>query len=209
MPYSWGGGTTSGPSRGFGRGAGTTGFDCSSLVQYAYAKAGIRLPRVSQDQQRATTSVSRADAKPGDLVFYGTPAWHVAIYLGGGKMLAAPKTGDVVKIQDVYSSGDGPTFRRVNGSGAAQSSGNSIGAVIGGLSNLTGGGILGGLGGAKDAVTGAAGDAVTAVGDSMINAATMGAKAAVEAATPMLTKVLFVGLGVGLVGYGIVKAAGR
>lgn len=209
MPYSWGGGTTSGPSRGFGRGAGTTGFDCSSLVQYAYAKAGIRLPRVSQDQQRATTSVSRVDAKPGDLVFYGTPAWHVAIYLGGGKMLAAPKTGDVVKIQDVYSSGDGPTFRRVNGSGAGQSSGNSIGAVIGGLSNLTGGGILGGLGGAKDAVTGAAGDAVTAVGDSMINAATMGAKAAVEAATPMLTKVLFVGLGVGLVGYGIVKAAGR
>lgn len=73
-------------------------FDCSGLVQYAYQKAGVALPRTAAEQQRATTRVSYANAKPGDLVFYGQPAYHVGIYLGDGKFLESPHTGDVVKI---------------------------------------------------------------------------------------------------------------
>lgn len=90
------------------------GMDCSALVQWAFGQAGIKLPRVAKDQQNATTPVAASDARPGDLVFYGRPATHVGIYLGGGKMLAAPKTGDVVKIQSVY--GTPSNYGRVTGS---------------------------------------------------------------------------------------------
>jgi hypothetical protein len=84
---------------------GTTpkGFDCSGLVQYVFRQVGVELPRVSRDQASAGSPVaSLADAKPGDLVFFGAPVDHVGIYVGDGKMLAAPKRGDVVRVQDVY-----------------------------------------------------------------------------------------------------------
>ncbi|WP_249175135.1 NlpC/P60 family protein, partial [Clostridium tyrobutyricum] len=95
---------------------GTTpsGFDCSGFVQYVYAHFGISLPRVSQDQQNVGAAVSRANLQPGDLVFFGNPAYHVGIYVGSGTYINAPKTGDVVKIASVDRS-DFSGGRRING----------------------------------------------------------------------------------------------
>lgn len=91
VPYKWGG---TDPS---------SGLDCSGFVQRAFKDIGISLPRVSRDQAQAGTKVdSIANAKAGDLVFFGSPVDHVGIYLGDNKMIVAPKTGDVVKIQTVY-----------------------------------------------------------------------------------------------------------
>lgn len=81
-----------------------TGLDCSSLVQNVYKDFGISMPRVAADQARQGTKVdSLAQAKPGDLVAFGTPVDHIGIYAGNNKMIVAPHTGDVVKIQDVYT----------------------------------------------------------------------------------------------------------
>ena len=97
-PYVWG---ATGPAS----------FDCSGLTQWSYAHVGIQLPRVAADQYNAGGHVALDALQPGDLLFWATdvsnPATihHVAIYLGGGMMLAAPHTGDVVKIQPVYLSG--------------------------------------------------------------------------------------------------------
>lgn len=105
-PYAWGGGSLTGPSAGFGIGAGTVGFDCSGLTRYAWAQAGVLLPRTSREQWYApgTRITSLAALQPGDLVFFATnptnPATihHVALALGGDAMLEAPQTGDVVKV---------------------------------------------------------------------------------------------------------------
>lgn len=88
-PYAWGGGSTTGPGPGFGIDAGVVGFDCSALTRYAYARAGIALPRNSRAQYAALPKVACADLRPGDLVFWALdvtdPATihHVALYLGG------------------------------------------------------------------------------------------------------------------------------
>lgn len=92
VPYVYGGST-----------AGVE-FDCSGLVQYCHAVAGISLPRTSQAQGGCGVAVS--DPQPGDIVCYGT---HVGIYIGNGQMIHAPKPGDVVKIASVYGS---PWYRR-------------------------------------------------------------------------------------------------
>jgi peptidoglycan DL-endopeptidase CwlO len=96
----------------FGSNNPTKGLDCSGLVQRAYADLGITLPRVASDQAKVGQPVaSLADAKPGDLLAFHTPVSHIAIYVGDGMMIAAPHTGDHVKIQKVY---DTPTaIRRV------------------------------------------------------------------------------------------------
>lgn len=99
-PYSWGGGGPGGPSRGFGRGAGTVGFDCSALVQYAFSKAGIKMPRVTYDQVHMGTRTDVKSLQPGDLVF-NSSIGHVAIYIGGGKIVEAPYTGAKVRISNV------------------------------------------------------------------------------------------------------------
>ena len=100
VPYVWGG---TDPAK---------GLDCSGLVQRVYADLGIDLPRVSQDQARVGTAVpSLAQARPGDLVCFGTPADHIGIYIGDHTMIVAPKSGDVVKVQDVYRTPS--TIRRV------------------------------------------------------------------------------------------------
>lgn len=110
-PYSWGGGGLTAPSEGFAQGSGIVGFDCSSFVRMAYyvgSGGTITLPRVAADQYAATRSrtiPSLAQAQPGDLVFWGAPdAYHVAMYIGGGKIIVAPHTGDVIKIQPIYGS---------------------------------------------------------------------------------------------------------
>lgn len=95
VPYVWGGTT---PGR---------GFDCSGLVQWAFRQAGVEIPRVTHDQWWAGEHVDYAEARRGDLIFWRSdptaPDYisHVAIYLGDGKMLEAPRTGDVVKVTDV------------------------------------------------------------------------------------------------------------
>jgi len=83
--------------------AGPDSYDCSGLTMAAWARAGVYLPHNAAMQQSATRAVSAADAQPGDLVFFGSPAYHVGIYIGGGNMIAAPHTGDVVKIEAVYA----------------------------------------------------------------------------------------------------------
>ncbi|MFD8573485.1 NlpC/P60 family protein [Streptomyces sp. NPDC059639] len=105
-PYSWGGGNSSGPSTGTccspkGRsGKSTVGFDCSGLTLYAYAQAGIALPRTATQQYAASEPVKPGDVRPGDLVFYGSSTaaiHHVAIYVGNGWMIDAPRPGTRVR----------------------------------------------------------------------------------------------------------------
>jgi peptidoglycan DL-endopeptidase CwlO len=94
-PYVWG---AEGPDT----------FDCSGLVQAAYASAGISLPRTARPQWRATPGVPTSQMIPGDLLFFATDAsnWdsihHVGIYLGNGRMIHAPQSGDVVRIAPVW-----------------------------------------------------------------------------------------------------------
>jgi cell wall-associated NlpC family hydrolase len=99
-------------------GTGNSGLDCSGLVQKAYGDLGISLPRVAADQAHSGTAVaSLAQAQPGDILAFGDPAYHVAIYLGNNMMIAAPEPGDHVKIQSVYQT---PTsIRRIVGTDTA------------------------------------------------------------------------------------------
>jgi cell wall-associated NlpC family hydrolase len=82
--------------------AGPDAYDCSGLTMRAWGAAGVALPHNAAAQQSMLRYVSAAEAQPGDLVFFGSPAYHVGIYIGGGRMIAAPHTGDVVKIEAVY-----------------------------------------------------------------------------------------------------------
>ncbi|WP_233526415.1 NlpC/P60 family protein [Actinomadura spongiicola] len=84
-PYVWG---AEGPSS----------FDCSGLTMWAYKQVGINLPHYTGSQWNAGTRVSRSELQPGDLVFFYSDLHHMGIYVGDGKMLHAPRTGDVVKI---------------------------------------------------------------------------------------------------------------
>ena len=84
-PYVWGA-------------AGPDSFDCSGLTQYVYGKAGIYLPHYTGDQWNAGRHVDRSQLQPGDLVFYYSDLHHMALYIGDGRVIEAPHTGDVVKI---------------------------------------------------------------------------------------------------------------
>ncbi|WP_051467847.1 C40 family peptidase [Actinomadura oligospora] len=98
VPYSWGGGNASGPSYGVAQGANIKGFDCSGLTLYAYARVGINLPHYTGAQFNAGTRVTESQLQPGDLVFFYSDLHHMGMYVGNGKMVHAPQTGDVVKI---------------------------------------------------------------------------------------------------------------
>ncbi|MBV8063631.1 MAG: C40 family peptidase [Nevskia sp.] len=88
-PYRYGGGTPD-------------GFDCSGLVAYSYAEAGIQVPHNTSALRKAGSRIDLGDARPGDLLFYrfeNSPnALHVAIYLGHGKMVHAPAAGKQVSV---------------------------------------------------------------------------------------------------------------
>jgi peptidoglycan DL-endopeptidase CwlO len=83
---------------------GTTpaGFDCSGYTSYVFRQVGINLPRTAEEQRQAVTPVT--DPQPGDLVFMGSPAYHVGIYAGNGKMWDSPRTGKAVALRDIWSS---------------------------------------------------------------------------------------------------------
>jgi len=78
--------------------AGMVTWDCSGLTMRAYQAAGVSLPHSSAAQSRMGKKVSLNALKPGDLVFFGRPVSHVGIYMGGGKMVHAPRTGSRVKV---------------------------------------------------------------------------------------------------------------
>lgn len=114
VPYSWGGGSLTGPSRGVDSGANTVGFDCSGLVRYAFAGVGVLLPRYSGDQYTAGRQLPPSHAKRGDLLFWGPGGGqHEALYLGGGQMLEAQQTGVPVKISPVRTAGMTPFVTRI------------------------------------------------------------------------------------------------
>ncbi|MEE3063069.1 MAG: NlpC/P60 family peptidoglycan-binding protein RipD [Actinomycetota bacterium] len=113
VPFSWAGGGINGPSRGTGTGINTVGFDASGLMQYAYAGAGIRLPRSSGAIYRAGQKVLPQQAQKGDMIFYGPEGTQsVAMYLGNNQML---EVGDVVQVSPVRSTGMTPYLVRVIG----------------------------------------------------------------------------------------------
>ena len=120
MPYVWGGGTYAGPS-GVGSDGRGPGFDCSGLILYAayHASDGtLRLPHYSGAQITFGREIGLDDKQAGDLIFFTHPGasapHHVAIYLGGGEILHAPRTGDNVRFGTVSEfAGEVMTIRRL------------------------------------------------------------------------------------------------
>ncbi len=92
VPYRYGGSTAS-------------GFDCSGLVQYAWAHAGRRIPRTTGEQWRALSPVGDGNLRPGDVLFFRIDGGisHVGMYLGDGRFVHAPATGRQVSIADLSS----------------------------------------------------------------------------------------------------------
>lgn len=87
-PYQW-------------AGSGPQGYDCSGLTSAAWAAAGVRLPHNAAAQWSVVRRISRAERRPGDLVFYYPDIHHVAVYVGEGKIIHAPRTGKPVRVDDV------------------------------------------------------------------------------------------------------------
>jgi cell wall-associated NlpC family hydrolase len=100
VPYVWGGESP------------TAGFDCSGLVMYVFAQHGVRLPHYSRAQFALGERVAPADLRPGDVVFFGNPVYHVGIYVGGGWFVHAPRTGDVVRVARLADRSDYAGARR-------------------------------------------------------------------------------------------------
>ncbi|WBB63549.1 NlpC/P60 family protein [Streptomyces sp. WMMC500] len=78
-------------------------WDCSGLTQAAWRAAGVEIPRVTWDQVTFGTSVSVSELRPGDLVFFFDDISHVGLYVGGGRMIHAPRPGTVVRYESIYS----------------------------------------------------------------------------------------------------------
>jgi peptidoglycan DL-endopeptidase CwlO len=95
--------------------AGPDAFDCSGLVQYAYAAAGIQLPHSSSMQSTMGSPVARSALLPGDLVFFYSPVSHVGIYIGNGQMVHASTSGEPVKTASVDSMPSYNSARRIAG----------------------------------------------------------------------------------------------
>lgn len=176
-PYSWGGGSIQGPTRGTQQGSGTVGFDCSSFVQYAYAKIGVMLPRTTYAQVNCGVAIQPTQAQPGDLLFFGNPTSpdHVAIYLGGNKLIQAPQTGQVISTAGVDLNSVSACRRVVGGATGTAINSNLLNGTKGdptsSLIDLSGmlQGLMGGAGGSvvskaslmgsspKDAMSGGSG----------------------------------------------------
>ena len=87
------------------------GFDCSGLVSYSYARAGIALPRTAAEQFAAAKAIGPRELQPGDLVFFkinGRSVSHVGIYIGQGRFVHAPGSGKLVSLESL----DNPYWRQ-------------------------------------------------------------------------------------------------
>jgi cell wall-associated NlpC family hydrolase len=125
--YAWGGGTAYGPSRGIRDGGVADsygdyrkiGFDCSGLMVYAFAGAGVSLPHYSGYQYTAGRHVPLSQIQPGDMLFYSSNGsasgiHHVTLYIGNGEMVEAYQSGDPVRVTSVrYYNGLMPYATRV------------------------------------------------------------------------------------------------
>jgi cell wall-associated NlpC family hydrolase len=114
VPYSWGGGSLDGPSKGVGDGANINGFDCSGLMRYGFAGVGVLIPRFSGDQYNAGRHIPLDQARRGDLIFYGPGGGqHVTMYLGNGQMLEASGSAAKVTVSPVRRPGMAPFLTRI------------------------------------------------------------------------------------------------
>ncbi|MGY4099308.1 NlpC/P60 family protein [Nocardia sp. R16R-3T] len=120
--YAWGGGDEDGPTLGIRDGGvadsfgdyNKVGFDCSGLMVYAFAGIGVSLPHYSGYQYNAGTRVPVAERSRGDMLFWGpNGSEHVALYLGNGKMVEAPQSGEVVRVSPVREGGIMPYAVRI------------------------------------------------------------------------------------------------
>src|SRR4051794_7123143 len=93
--------------------AGPSSFDCSGLIQYAYAAAGVSLPHSSGGQAKLGTAVTRDQLQPGDIIAFYSPVSHVGMYIGNGQMVPAPTSGDVVKVASIDVRGSIPAMRHI------------------------------------------------------------------------------------------------
>jgi peptidoglycan DL-endopeptidase RipB len=114
VPYSWGGGSLQGPSKGVGDGANINGFDCSGLMRYGFAGVGVLIPRFSGDQYNFGRHIPPNEARRGDLIFYGpNGGQHVTMYLGNGQMLEASSLAGKVTVSPVRKPGMTPFLTRI------------------------------------------------------------------------------------------------
>jgi peptidoglycan DL-endopeptidase RipA len=112
VPFLYGGGNAAGPTRGTGLKANIVGFDASGLIQYAYAGAGLKMPRTSGEQCNVGRKVALSQAKPGDLMCYGPGGTQsVAMYLGNGQMIEATDSG--VTVSPARTNGMVPYLTRI------------------------------------------------------------------------------------------------
>ncbi|ODT99050.1 MAG: hypothetical protein ABS81_26505 [Pseudonocardia sp. SCN 72-86] len=121
--YAWGGGTARGPSLGIRDGGVADangdykkiGFDCSGLMLYAFAGVGIQLPRYSGNQHAAGRQVPLSQMQPGDMLAWARNGrvYHIALYIGNGKMVEAPYSGARVRVSPVRYAGLLPTVARM------------------------------------------------------------------------------------------------
>ena len=102
VPYVWAGASPSG------------GFDCSGLTQWVWAQAGRSISHAADWQRDEIQPISESELEPGDLVFYGDPPSHVALYVGAGQIINAPYTGEYVRVRSMYYSSKAMSFGRVN-----------------------------------------------------------------------------------------------
>lgn len=178
---------------------GPNAFDCSGLMQWAYGQHGIRLPRVAADQARYGQTVPYGSHQPGDLIF---SSWdtnpdvdHVALYIGGGEYIHAPRPGDVVKIGRINSTYQRhiTNVQRIPALAAGRAP-DAAADAIGGV-DMESGGLVDAIRGISAGVRTMAGGA-TAVGDL--------AKRAMWLALPTTQVRIVTGVvGVGLVGVGV------
>ncbi len=114
VPYSWGGGTPSGPSAGVDGDEGIIGYDCSGFTRFAFAGVGVLIPKYSGDQYNTGRKVPQSQAKRGDLLFWGPGgSQHVAIYLGNNQMLEASGSAGKVTVSPLRRAGLQPYLARI------------------------------------------------------------------------------------------------
>lgn len=190
------------------------GFDCSGLMQYVYKKVGIKIPRTSQDQAHAGIAIKEADLSPGDLILsdWGEGAnSHVAMYVGKGKLIEAPRTGLDVRIADLNANYrahvDG--YRRVSSkkkgildsiegiASGAWSDVNAIGKAIGDANSS----LLGGIGSAAGGLISWPGDIV-----DFFSTATSSLGSTVDFFTAFFRPSTYVRIGAGAMGVTFVIA---